>query len=63
MDAEKPEDWLDDAPDFVPDPDAEVPDDWDEDEDGEWEAPQVSFLSNKYIYKLFLTPVSLSFPV
>ena len=30
-----------DAPDFIDDPDAEMPEDWDEEEDGEWEAPQI----------------------
>ena len=37
----KPDGWLDDEPDMVPDPDASEPDDWDEEDDGEWEAPLV----------------------
>eukprot|EP00605_Chrysophyceae_sp_TOSAG23-4_P000851 GSChrysophyteH1.ASY1.ANO1.942.1 assembled CDS len=37
--AVKPADWVD--PTFIPDPDAEKPEDWDEEEDGEWESPQV----------------------
>ena len=32
--------WLDDAPETVDDPSVEQPEDWDEEEDGEWEAPQ-----------------------
>jgi hypothetical protein len=36
-----PPDWLVDEPTFIPDPDAEKPEDWDEEEDGEWESPQV----------------------
>lgn len=38
---QKPDDWLDDEPEFVPDPNGVKPDDWDEEEDGEWEAPQI----------------------
>ena len=41
QDAEKPEGWNDDEPDFIPDPEAEMPEDWDEEEDGEREAPMV----------------------
>lgn len=41
---QKPEDWLDDEPEYVPDPNGVKPDDWDEEEDGEWEAPQVGEL-------------------
>ena len=41
---QKPEDWLDDEPEYVPDPNGIKPDDWDEEEDGEWEAPQVGEL-------------------
>ena len=40
-DFQKPDDWLDDEPEFVPDPNGVKPDDWDEEEDGEWEAPQI----------------------
>jgi len=36
----KPEDW-DDEPKLIPDAEATQPEDWDEEEDGEWEAPQV----------------------
>ncbi len=35
------QDWLDDAPAQVSDPSVSQPEDWDEEEDGEWEAPQV----------------------
>eukprot|EP00212_Chloropicon_laureae_P003542 CAMPEP_0197487300 /NCGR_PEP_ID=MMETSP1311-20131121/2321_1 /TAXON_ID=464262 /ORGANISM="Genus nov. species nov., Strain RCC856" /LENGTH=416 /DNA_ID=CAMNT_0043030897 /DNA_START=131 /DNA_END=1381 /DNA_ORIENTATION=+ len=35
----KPEDW--DQPDYIPDAEAEIPDDWDEEEDGEWERPEI----------------------
>ena len=38
---QKPDDWLDDEPGLVPDPNSLKPDDWDEEEDGEWEAPQI----------------------
>ena len=41
---QKPDDWLDDEPEYVPDPNGVKPDDWDEEEDGEWEAPQVGEL-------------------
>jgi len=53
----KPEDWVDqamiddpedvkpegydDIPEQIADPDAEKPDDWDDEDDGEWEAPQI----------------------
>ncbi|KNC50411.1 calreticulin [Thecamonas trahens ATCC 50062] len=37
----KPDGWLDDGPEMVPDPEAEMPADWDEEEDGEWVAPLV----------------------
>ena len=40
-DFQKPDDWLDDEPEYVPDPNGVKPDDWDEEEDGEWEAPQI----------------------
>ena len=40
-DCQKPEDWLDDEPEYVHDPNSVKPDDWDEEEDGEWEAPQI----------------------
>ena len=39
--AEKPEDWLELEPEFVADPSADKPEDWDDEEDGEWTAPQV----------------------
>jgi calreticulin len=35
----KPEDW--DQPKTIDDPDAEKPDDWDDEDDGEWEPPQI----------------------
>lgn len=38
---QKPDDWLDDEPEYVADPNSVKPDDWDEEEDGEWEAPQI----------------------
>lgn len=38
---QKPEGWLDEEPEYVPDPNGVKPDDWDDDEDGEWEAPQI----------------------
>ncbi len=37
--ATKPDDWDEDAPEYVPDPDASQPEDWDAEEDGEWSAP------------------------
>merc|ERR1719329_1138137 len=53
----KPEDWVDspmmddpedvkpegydDIPKTIPDPEAEKPEDWDEEDDGEWEAPEI----------------------
>lgn len=48
---QKPSDWQDDEPQYIPDPKAEKPDDWDDEEDGEWEPPQIGnvefvFLSN-----------------
>ncbi len=33
--------WLEEEKYLVPDPAAEKPDEWDDEEDGEWEAPQV----------------------
>jgi len=36
----KPEGY-DDIPEVIPDPDAERPDDWDDEDDGEWEAPEI----------------------
>ena len=33
--------WLDDAPAYVDDPSADKPEDWDDEEDGEWTAPQI----------------------
>ena len=36
----KPEGY-DDIPAEIPDPEAKKPDDWDDEEDGEWEAPQI----------------------
>jgi calreticulin len=56
-DAKKPEDWVDEAqiadpsevkpddweqPEMIVDPEASQPEDWDVEEDGEWEAPQIS---------------------
>merc|ERR1719405_140183 len=36
----KPKDWVDAAK--IDDPEASKPDDWDEEEDGEWEAPEIA---------------------
>lgn len=41
---QKPEGWLDDEPTYIPDPNGVKPDDWDNEEDGEWEAPQIGRL-------------------
>ena len=41
--AEMPDDWLEDEPKYIDDPDAAKPDDWDDEMDGEWEAPKVTF--------------------
>lgn len=35
--AEMPEDWQEDAEEFIPDPSSFRPEDWDDEEDGEWE--------------------------
>ncbi|KXJ28480.1 Calnexin [Exaiptasia diaphana] len=40
--AKKPEGWLDDEPEYIADPNGVKPDDWDNEEDGEWEAPQIA---------------------
>jgi calreticulin len=56
-DQSKPKDWVDekkipdpedkkpdghdDIPKQIPDPEAKKPDDWDDEDDGEWEAPQI----------------------
>ena len=37
----KPEGWLDDEEELIPDPSADRPADWDDDMDGEWEAPKI----------------------
>ena len=37
----KPDGWLDDEENLIPDPDADRPEDWDVDMDGEWEAPLI----------------------
>ena len=42
--AKKPEGWYDDAPETIPDPNAVKPADWDNEEDGEWEPPQIHLL-------------------
>lgn len=47
---QKPEGWLDDEPEYIPDPNGVKPDDWDDDEDGEWEAPQIG----KHVYHAHL---------
>merc|ERR1712244_52697 len=39
MGESKPADWVDDEE--MDDPDATKPDDWDDEEDGEWQAPQI----------------------
>ena len=41
-----PDDWLEDEPQLVNDPDAEKPEDWDDEMDGEWEAPKVSSIDS-----------------
>eukprot|EP01041_Mallomonas_annulata_P011429 gene11429-23905_t len=38
----KPDTWLDGAPLMIADPSAAKPEDWDDEEDGEWEAPQIA---------------------
>jgi calreticulin len=38
---EKKPDGYDDIPKQIPDPEASKPDDWDDEDDGEWEAPQI----------------------
>ena len=40
----KPEGY-DDIPAKIPDPEAEEPEDWDEEDDGEWEAPEIDNVS------------------
>lgn len=37
----KPEDW-DNQPEKIKDPEATKPEDWDEEDDGEWEAPEIA---------------------
>lgn len=37
----KPDGWLDDESELIPDPEAERPADWDDDMDGEWEAAKI----------------------
>lgn len=44
----QPEGWIDDAPEYVADPEASQPEDWDVEEDGEWEAPMVP---NPQVYR------------
>lgn len=39
-DDKKPDNW-DEVPEFIADADAKKPEDWDDEDDGEWEAPQV----------------------
>jgi len=38
---DKKPDGHDDIPKQIPDPEAKKPDDWDDEDDGEWEAPQI----------------------
>jgi calnexin len=38
----QPEGWLDDEHDMVADPEATQPEDWDQEQDGDWEAPQIA---------------------
>merc|ERR1712224_922672 len=38
---DKKPDGYDDIPKQIPDPEASKPDDWDDEDDGEWEAPQI----------------------
>jgi len=40
-DATIPEDWLENEPLTIPDPEAEKPEDWDDEEDGDWIPPTV----------------------
>merc|ERR1719324_341721 len=40
--ATMPAGWLEDEPLLIPDPAAEAPADWDDEEDGEWEAPEIA---------------------
>jgi len=37
--AKKPEDWVDEAK--IADPEAVMPEDWEEEDDGEWDAPEI----------------------
>ena len=42
----KPDGWLDDELDLIPDGDADKPNDWDDEMDGEWEPPMISELQS-----------------
>ena len=46
----KPAGW-DDIPAKIPDPDAKKPEDWDDEEDGEWEVPQIDNPAYKGAWK------------
>ncbi|XP_038630964.1 calnexin-like isoform X2 [Scyliorhinus canicula] len=37
----KPDNWLDEEPEYVPDPESKKPPDWDIDMDGEWQEPEI----------------------
>lgn len=39
--AVKPDDWLENEPESIPDPEAEKPEEWDDEEDGDWIPPSV----------------------
>eukprot|EP00051_Salpingoeca_urceolata_P007240 m.95895 g.95895 ORF g.95895 m.95895 type:complete len:550 (+) comp15169_c0_seq2:158-1807(+) len=39
--ATMPEEWDENAPEMIADPSAEKPQDWDDEEDGDWEPPQI----------------------
>ena len=42
MEAEKPEGWLDNEPETIPDPEAVKPEEWDDEEDGQYILPNNS---------------------
>jgi len=51
----KPAGW-DDIPKEIPDPEAKKPEDWDDEEDGEWEAPQIDNPEYKGVWKAKMIP-------
>jgi len=42
MSEKKPDTWLDNGPEKVPDPNSKKPEDWNDEEDGKWEPPLIS---------------------